>query len=93
NERGFVIARGMFSPAEMDLLTRAMEEDPAVRGIYIYDARSKMLGNHVTNFPAVLGKGVYEIKVDEKCVFKDVIMGSNKSVVKLNCNNIKKKDD
>ncbi|WP_178134026.1 phytanoyl-CoA dioxygenase family protein [Vineibacter terrae] len=32
NERGFVIARGMFSPAEMDLLTRAMEEDPAVRG-------------------------------------------------------------
>ncbi|QQS12357.1 MAG: phytanoyl-CoA dioxygenase family protein [Rhodospirillales bacterium] len=30
--RGFTTARGMFSPAEVALLTRAMEEDPEVRG-------------------------------------------------------------
>ncbi|MCW5747221.1 MAG: phytanoyl-CoA dioxygenase family protein [Alphaproteobacteria bacterium] len=32
NDRGFVIARGLFAPAEISLLTRAMEQDPAVRG-------------------------------------------------------------
>lgn len=32
NERSFTIARGMFTPDEVALLTRAMEEDPAVRG-------------------------------------------------------------
>ena len=32
NEKGFTYARGLFAPDEIDLLTRAMEEDPAVRG-------------------------------------------------------------
>src|SRR3954471_16115224 len=32
NEKGFTYARGLFAPEEIDLLTRAMEEDPAVRG-------------------------------------------------------------
>ena len=63
----------------------AYVEDPVVKGIYIQNSRGQTLGNHVTNFPVVLGKGVYEIKVDEGCIFKDVIMGSNKEVVKLNC--------
>ena len=31
NEKGFTYARGLFAPDEIDLLTRAMEEDPAVR--------------------------------------------------------------
>jgi len=31
-ENGLVIARGVFAPEEVGLLTRAMEEDPAVRG-------------------------------------------------------------
>ena len=31
NEKGFTYARGQFAPDEIDLLTRAMEEDPAVR--------------------------------------------------------------
>jgi ectoine hydroxylase len=31
-ENGLVIARGVFSPEEVSLLARAMEEDPAVRG-------------------------------------------------------------
>ncbi|MDD9915790.1 MAG: phytanoyl-CoA dioxygenase family protein, partial [Rhodospirillaceae bacterium] len=30
HEDGFVIARGVFTPAETDLLCRAMEEDPKV---------------------------------------------------------------
>ena len=30
HENGFVVARAMFSPAEIDLLRRAMEEDPKV---------------------------------------------------------------
>ena len=32
NEKGFTYARGLFAPDEVGLLTRAMEEDPAVRG-------------------------------------------------------------
>ncbi len=32
NETGFTCARGLFAPDEIDLLTRAMAEDPAVRG-------------------------------------------------------------
>ena len=32
NEKGFTYARGLFAPDEVKLLTRAMEEDPAVRG-------------------------------------------------------------
>ncbi|TAJ25668.1 MAG: phytanoyl-CoA dioxygenase family protein [Reyranella sp.] len=31
NEKGFTYARGLFAPDEIELLTRAMEEDPAVR--------------------------------------------------------------
>ena len=31
NEKGFTYARGLFAPDEVKLLTRAMEEDPAVR--------------------------------------------------------------
>src|SRR5882724_8249685 len=31
NEKGFTYARGLFAPDEVDLLTRAMAEDPAVR--------------------------------------------------------------
>ena len=31
DQKGFTYARGLFSPAEVKLLTRAMEEDPAVR--------------------------------------------------------------
>jgi ectoine hydroxylase-related dioxygenase (phytanoyl-CoA dioxygenase family) len=31
NEKGFTYARSLFAPDEIDLLTRAMEEDPAVR--------------------------------------------------------------
>ena len=31
HENGFTNARGLFSPDEVKLLTRAMEEDPAVR--------------------------------------------------------------
>src|SRR5262249_57365426 len=31
NDKGFTYARGLFAPDEIDLLTRAMEEDPAVR--------------------------------------------------------------
>jgi ectoine hydroxylase-related dioxygenase (phytanoyl-CoA dioxygenase family) len=31
NEKGFTYARGLFAPDEIDLLTRAMQEDPAVR--------------------------------------------------------------
>lgn len=65
-------------------------EDPKVRGIYVYDGRFALLGNHLTNVPVVLGKGVYEIRVDEKCVFKDVIMGSNSGLVKLDCSKVKK---
>src|SRR5215831_13531825 len=30
-DKGFTSARGLFAPDEVDLLTRAMEEDPAVR--------------------------------------------------------------
>ncbi|WP_413582475.1 vWA domain-containing protein [Bdellovibrio sp. HCB288] len=68
----------------------AYVQDPLVRGIYVFGNRGVMTGNHVTNFPLVLGKGVYEIRVDDKCVFKDVIMGSNKEVVKLQCPKDKK---
>lgn len=68
----------------------AYVEDPQVRGIYVFGNRGIMMGNHVTNFPLVLGKGVYEIRVDDKCVFKDIIMGSNKEVVKLQCSKVKK---
>lgn len=68
----------------------AYVEDPQVKGVYVYDGRFALMGNHLTNFPLVLGKGVYEIKVDEKCIFKDVIMGSNKEIVKLNCDKVKK---
>src|SRR5260370_3548123 len=32
NEKGFTYARGLFAPDEVGLLTRAMAEDPAVRG-------------------------------------------------------------
>ena len=32
NDKGFTYARGLFAPDEVDLLTRAMAEDPAVRG-------------------------------------------------------------
>jgi len=32
DEKGFTYARGLFAPDEVDLLRRAMEEDPAVRG-------------------------------------------------------------
>ncbi|WP_374000548.1 VWA domain-containing protein [Bdellovibrio bacteriovorus] len=67
-------------------------EDPKVRGIYVYDGRFALLGNHLTNVPFVLGKGVYEIRVDEKCVFKDVIMGSNSGLVKLDCSKVKKNE-
>ena len=31
NEKGFTYARGLFAPDEINLLTRAMQEDPAVR--------------------------------------------------------------
>ena len=31
NDKGFTYARGLFAPDEVKLLTRAMEEDPAVR--------------------------------------------------------------
>ena len=31
NQKGFTYARGLFAPDEVKLLTRAMEEDPAVR--------------------------------------------------------------
>src|SRR5260221_526744 len=31
NEKGFTYARGLFAPDEVDLLTRTMAEDPAVR--------------------------------------------------------------
>lgn len=68
----------------------ALVEDPKVRGIYVYDGKVALLGNHLTNFPIVLGKGVYEIRVDKTCVFKDVIMGSNKDIVRLNCDKVKK---
>ncbi|CAE80792.1 VWA domain-containing protein [Bdellovibrio bacteriovorus] len=64
-------------------------EDAKVRGIYVYDGRFALLGNHLTNVPLVLGKGVYEVRVDEKCVFKDVIMGSNSGLVKLDCSKVK----
>ncbi|QLY24805.1 VWA domain-containing protein [Bdellovibrio sp. KM01] len=68
----------------------AYVEDPQVKGIYVFGNRGIMMGNHVTNFPLVLGKGVYEIRVDDKCIFKDIIMGSNKEVVKLQCSKVKK---
>ena len=55
----------------------------------VYDGRFALLGNHLTNVPLVLGKGVYEVRVDEKCVFKDVIMGSNSGLVKLDCSKVK----
>ena len=32
DEKGFTYARGLFAPDEVELLRRAMEEDPAVRG-------------------------------------------------------------
>src|SRR5882672_8615419 len=32
NDKGFTYARGLFAPDEVKLLTRAMEQDPAVRG-------------------------------------------------------------
>src|SRR3954464_4980243 len=31
NEKGFTYARGLFAPDEIELLTEAMEKDPAVR--------------------------------------------------------------
>ncbi|UOF00182.1 vWA domain-containing protein [Bdellovibrio reynosensis] len=68
----------------------AIVDDPKVRGVYVYDGKVALLGNHLTNFPVVLGKGVYEIRVDKSCVFKDVIMGSNKDLVRLSCDKVKK---
>lgn len=65
-------------------------EDPEVRGVYVYNSRGNVLGNHLTNFPLVLGKGVYEVKLDEKCSFKEVLMGSNREIVNLNCSRLNK---
>ena len=42
NEKGFTYARRLFAPDEVKLLTRAMEEDPAVRDS-ILDRRDERL--------------------------------------------------
>lgn len=60
-------------------------KDSKVRGIYVFDARGSAKGNYLTNVPFVLPKGVYEIRVDEDCVFKQVVVEVKKEVQTLVC--------
>src|SRR6266853_2032139 len=69
NEKGFTYARGLFAPDAVKLLTRAMEEDPAVRGsildrrdgdsVYGLAARSQRM---VDTSAALLGGPVYHFQ-------------------------------
>lgn len=70
-----------------------MIDDPDLRGIYVHGPNGSLLGNHLTNVPLVLPKGVFSIKVDDKCVFNDVIMGADRRLLRLNCKNTGKKDN
>lgn len=71
----------------------AVVDDPELRGVYVNGSRGVLLGNHLTNTPLVLPKGIYNIRVDEGCSFKDVIMGSNREILRLNCKSIEQGED
>lgn len=60
-------------------------KDSKVRGLYVFDAKGGSKGNYLTNFPFVLPKGLYEIKVDVDCGFKEVIVDAKKEVQTLVC--------
>jgi hypothetical protein len=60
-------------------------DDPKVRGIYILNLKGETLGNFLTNVPLVLPKGVYEFRVENKCVFRDISLGGGKNLVRLDC--------
>lgn len=67
----------------------AIIDDPKVRGIYLYNAKGESMGNYLTNVPLVLPKGVYELRVENQCTFKDVSLGGGKKdLVRLDCRKV-----
>ena len=65
DEKGFTYARGLFAPDEVKLLTRAMEEDPAVRDSILDRRDSEGRSTRIALWNRA-GDSVYGLRISSK---------------------------
>lgn len=83
-ENYLVVPNGRYEESVDDAGVVIVRE-PKVRGVYVFNARGGSIGNYLTNFPFVLPKGLYEIKVSNECSFREVTVDSKKELQVLDC--------
>lgn len=86
-EKYLIVPDGKYSIDVVDAGV-TMVKDPQVRGLYVYTGAGQNLGNYLTNFPFVLKKGTYEVKVDDQCYFKDILVGQKAEIQTFKCGEI-----
>ncbi len=62
-------------------------ESPKLKGYYVYDAKGKILGNHLPGFPVVLKVGEYKLFLDDNCYFEKVLVDEQKRIKEIRCLN------